>query len=384
MERKTWTFTRQDLYELVWNRPGRDIASDLGISDVALSKACRRSNIPRPGPGYWAKQAVGKRTVRPTLPLRGLGQSDTVRIGGSRYWMEQISDEQILNDPTPEPPRFAEDLTQVTERARILVRKVAIPANISRGHPLVVALLEEDAGRRERQQARAYPSTWDAPRFDSPSGRRKLRILNALFLGFARLGHKIRVHVEEDRQSAVVWIGDRQVSFHLESANRKAARGPRVQRERLRLAINWYQSPPDVPLSWEDYDQVSLESQITDVAVGILVAAEWSYRVGVQRRHDWRVERRNELEKQIQEAKEEAERKETERLATLEKARRDQLLTEVTAWQQAADIRRYIEAVRATPTALGDPQAPRDLEVWTSWALAEADRLDPLYTKRSY
>ena len=39
---------RENLYEQVWNAPVRKIATRLGISDVALAKACRKMRIPLP------------------------------------------------------------------------------------------------------------------------------------------------------------------------------------------------------------------------------------------------------------------------------------------------------------------------------------------------
>lgn len=165
MAKEALTFTRQSLYDLVWARPGREIAKEHGISDVALSKACKRADIPRPGVGYWAKLAVGKKTLRPALPPRGLGQSDEVRIGGSRHWWApQMSDEEILHDPIPESPRFAEGLAHVTERAKAIVRRVTVPRDLSRGHPLVFDFLKEDTRRREIQQASPYLSSWNTRR----------------------------------------------------------------------------------------------------------------------------------------------------------------------------------------------------------------------------
>lgn len=72
MEKKT--FTRHQLYELVWEKPVRQIAAEIGISDVALAKACRKLRIPLPGRGYWAKIAAGHKlskiplTSSPTTP----------------------------------------------------------------------------------------------------------------------------------------------------------------------------------------------------------------------------------------------------------------------------------------------------------------------------
>lgn len=57
----TITLTREELFEQVWSKPVRQIAAELGISDVGLAKSCRRSGIPLPRQGYWvAMSAVGQ------------------------------------------------------------------------------------------------------------------------------------------------------------------------------------------------------------------------------------------------------------------------------------------------------------------------------------
>jgi hypothetical protein len=45
--------TRRELYDLVWSRPMREAARELGISDVGLNKVCVRHRVPvlRPGAG---------------------------------------------------------------------------------------------------------------------------------------------------------------------------------------------------------------------------------------------------------------------------------------------------------------------------------------------
>ncbi len=68
MQNDKIVITRGELYERVWTTPVRRLAQEFGISDVALSKLCRRRNIPLPPRGYWARQVVGKAPVRPPLP----------------------------------------------------------------------------------------------------------------------------------------------------------------------------------------------------------------------------------------------------------------------------------------------------------------------------
>ena len=62
-------YDRQLLYQEVWEKPLRSLASRYGVSDVGLAKACRRLLIPLPGQGYWAKLSAGRPVPsRPTLP----------------------------------------------------------------------------------------------------------------------------------------------------------------------------------------------------------------------------------------------------------------------------------------------------------------------------
>ncbi|MDH0132473.1 hypothetical protein N7381_04385 [Pseudomonas asiatica] len=61
------TFTPQQLFEMVWERPVLIIAKEIGVSDVGLSKACRKAGITLPARGHWAK-LVSKRPRRPKPP----------------------------------------------------------------------------------------------------------------------------------------------------------------------------------------------------------------------------------------------------------------------------------------------------------------------------
>ena len=67
-EKKPFTLSREDLYELVWSKPMRELAKDFGISDVTLAKRCQRLAIPVPGRGYWARVDAGQQRYRPQLP----------------------------------------------------------------------------------------------------------------------------------------------------------------------------------------------------------------------------------------------------------------------------------------------------------------------------
>lgn len=51
---------RTSLYEMVRNKPITKVAEDLGISDAALHKICRKHRIRMPPRGHSVKLAAGK------------------------------------------------------------------------------------------------------------------------------------------------------------------------------------------------------------------------------------------------------------------------------------------------------------------------------------
>jgi len=68
------------LHALVWERPVSEVAHRFGISDVGLSKVCRRPNIQVPQRGYWARLDSGQ-DVRPKqLPAAPSGLPEKIRI----------------------------------------------------------------------------------------------------------------------------------------------------------------------------------------------------------------------------------------------------------------------------------------------------------------
>lgn len=92
------TLTRRQLYELVWSEPTQQLAKQIGISDVAIAKHCRKAGIPMPG-RLLEQAASGKaryqdsasrtrlRGMRSTKPFHGGTKRDlpvTLAVTGHR------------------------------------------------------------------------------------------------------------------------------------------------------------------------------------------------------------------------------------------------------------------------------------------------------------
>ena len=78
--------TREELYELVWSEPATTLSERFRISDVALTKTCRRHRVPKPGRGHWQRVAAGQKVRRPRLPELGPAERElaVVTIGAGK------------------------------------------------------------------------------------------------------------------------------------------------------------------------------------------------------------------------------------------------------------------------------------------------------------
>jgi hypothetical protein len=227
-----------------------------------------------------------------------------------------------------------------------------------------------------------YHFPWNQPKFDSPFERRRLLLLNGLFLGFAKVGGRGSVRGNDARELAI-YMGDASVSFQLEGpaqgrTTRRSSSTPSEAREPMRLSISTAHSAPSgIPFVWRDEGGRKLEQQLTDIIVGMTVAGEHLHRKWLEEQAAWERRRKEEAEREAQRHRAEEERRERERIAALEKAKRDALRCDARAWREAADIRAYVEAVRKAA------DAPETTDAWARWALLEADSIDPIASGRS-
>lgn len=382
-------FSRRALYELVWSKPMREAAAENGISDVGLVKVCRGAAIPTPPQGHWNKVRAGKRTFQVDLPPRPPGVPDEVTFGGSHYggWAgyraEPEGDEEA--DP-PTPPVFEEELDSVLERIRKSVVRVSLPKTLASPQPLIGRLLDADEARRRQQLERSY--SWDAPIFDSPFEKRRLKVLNAIFVALSHEGYKPSIQGKEARDLSVS-IGKHQVSFDLDGASHKKRENWRYENrplpkfapdEKLRLEISRPIQVPGMQWSWVDGEQ-KLESDLTQIVICLIFAGEIRYREHMQQSYEWDIKRQQERREERRKRKEESERQERLRLEREERARIESLFQESKNLRRAREIRQYVAAVRAAAGSELALVGPR-LESWASWATALADQLDPLQPAR--
>src|SRR6266851_1090373 len=133
------TFTRQQLFDLVWSAPTRTVAKQLGISDVGLAKACRRADLQcRRGVTGRSLQLVSRsesRNCRPEVPTCRIG-SYSVRTGGAGDPTRLIP--VYLSTPDPPIPTFSETLDELAGRLRRQIGTVHRTRHLQDAHPRIL------------------------------------------------------------------------------------------------------------------------------------------------------------------------------------------------------------------------------------------------------
>lgn len=376
------TFSRQQLYALVWSEPMCRLSTQIGVSDVALAKACRKAHIPVPERGYWARRQANKPTSKPILPPRGAGMPDRITLGPQDNQWSTMSNKGIPEVPAA-PPLFSESIEEVRSNAARAVGKVSVPKASASYHSLIARFLRDDEERREKQRTSAYTSIFHRPIFDSVLERRRLRILSGLFTALQKMGHRPSIKGNVAREIGIQ-IGSQHVLLSLDRAvnNKRPQRhqigSKETKAETLELSIGGGQrsEDDDVQTIWIDSDDLKLEQQLKHIVIEIIVYGEYQYRRVERHHYNWLVEQIARIEREEKERIEEEARKAEELRKALEKQKLDQLISEAEGMQTAAKIRAYVEAM--VVAASSSHIHIDELRNWTNWAMEQANSIDPV------
>lgn len=376
--------TREELHELVWSKPGTALAKEIGVSDVAISKACRRYFIPRPPMGHWAKVKAGKKVHRLPLLARGPGMSNEIEIGGRRYHYsyDRRSDEELAASE-PRPPVFEDELSDVKSRVKKSIKKFSVSRELEKVHRLLRRFLDDDEERRKKVETSRYVSSWDMPIFDDPLERRRLKILNALFTAAEQNGMKPTISGKEVRTLGIK-VNDQHVSFTLDAKSQRPNQWGEISirtkgtSSKMRLALESHHSSSEPTKVWEDHGRSLVEHKLHEILIEIIITGEVEYRDWMQRNYEWAVDAKATAIEDLRKKKEEEERLERERIAKAEQDRIDHLLAGASALKQATEIRNYVDQVIDRCVSEPDLADTDVVEAWSKWALAQADRIDPV------
>lgn len=356
-------FSREEIYEKIWQTPAMRLASELSISDVALGKICRKMDVPKPPRGYWRRIERGAQ-IRP-IPLPKSKESTIEFV----YLMVRAEKDEIdLNF----------EMQAVLDRAALPENKVTIGENLDDAHPLVAKSKAfcENSSIVELEPI-VFPNNEGFLNISVSSHQmqRALLIMDALIKALESSGYEVEVSSDHWGEDTRIMKEGEAVRIYLYEKAKKVSREltaeetkkpsylldiPVVSRPSgkltLKMKVGWsdYQT-------WSDRKDEPLEDRLNELLVGIALPLE--HLVAEKRKRKEVERRRRELILQQEE----------------EKRLREQLERDANLWHKSERITKYLDAFEAGLVNANGAVEPDSKEAdWLNWARGYAASLNPL------
>jgi hypothetical protein len=343
--------SRVDLYERVWKTPLRKLATEFGISDVGLAKACRRHAVPTPPMGHWTRVEHGKTSERAPLPPAPHGETVS------------LSEEKSRAQRLP-PAAGVADALQVQvapDTASLAPFSRATFSALSKAKPTSAGLVS--CGGAAFFQVTASPGQ---------TGR-ACRILDAIERKLSELGGQVARGSDNkplcltfDGQPVTFMLAERYTRTEFIPESERKSPYPRKEYAyhltgELKLAIEGYF---DGRKSWSDGARAKLEEKLPEVLPGLAAAAAAMKLLAQQRAEEhqrWQEQDRI--------------RQELENQARRRAAFREAFATEARGWQRHQAAAEYLAHLRGTLEE--HAQLPEPSAQWLSHAEQAVADLDP-------
>ena len=371
---------REDLYKRVWTESARKLAAQYGISDVGLSKICKKLNVPKPPRGYWAMIASGKRPPQKLLPKLRYGQS-------SKYVLHVSTNKKQTQEESDE----ARNLIISLEKPENLI---SIPKRLSDIHPLIAEMRDGFAKDKPGENGLIRPlgKFYCDMRVAPGNVSRALRILNTLIKELESRDVEIIIKKDKTPSARFVMFGEELEIFIHEKVRRTDHILTEIEKKKQKKEY-WYSQPRwdymptgklslgvdawglyDIRKKWSDTKHRIIEDILNEFIIGVIRAADFLRRRRIeheeeQRRREEEYRRREEEKKRIE----------------IEKAKLQELENQAYLWAKSEQLRAYIEAVEenASVRDFNDNEI-KQLKEWLKWATVYADSLNPIQKSLSF
>jgi hypothetical protein len=365
--------SREELYKLIWETPTKHLCKQFGLSDVGLAKTCKRHNIPKPPPGYWAKKAHGWGVRKTPLPKC----SDPM--------LEKIEFRQD-EVPKEEPSQFFDPEIEVLYEQELKSEPITVRSSLRGAHPLVIRT--RDGGDDE----------WGlAVSASEPLDRRALLIMDAILRGLEKRGYQVKKPESQwSKYTTIVGYGH-EFGLRLREPTKRSIKNLTPQeieyRKKYPSAYNRteyeYNRTGTLQLeithcpNWNTKvirdGKKTLEERLAGLPGELLRAIDATRR----QEAEWaEAERKREEAVRLREEEKAREKRRQERLAR-RRQREEVLFRTAERWRRCDLLRQFAEAVRQVAVEeIGSPDADPKIARWLVWAERVAERQDPLVRLR--
>ncbi len=353
---KSKTFTRTELYNLIWSKPLTTLAKEYSYSDNGLRKLCVRNKIPLPKAGYWSKIKFGKKVQKTRLP-----KGDDIRI------------EIYLRTKGEEPAFHSNSIRGKVKRE--------IESSVELNFIVPDKLLKPNILIREakRDLRSRKPSNWGntSGLVETSKGflniavsksniPRALRFMDTLIKLLKKRGHAIKVS-----ETTEIVVNDELIKIRFrEVLKRSIIKDSSWERtELIPSGILSFRVDTGYPeKQWRDSDTIPLESKLLDILTYLEVKATQLK----EERMQWEIYKKKIEEKLKKE-------NDLKLLKENEMAKSNQLFETFSRWQKSQDLRSYLKAFEAHASKTNS--MTQEKENWIAWANNKADWIDPIIAK---
>ncbi|MBK8464906.1 MAG: hypothetical protein IPL32_03665 [Chloracidobacterium sp.] len=356
--------TRDELYQMVWDRPTVQVSAELGISDVMVGKICKRMNVPKPPLGYWRRRETGKSVKNTPLPAATDRTISTVYLNRT-----------VDTSADAIPP----EIRTLIEREHLAENQVQISPVLENAHPLVErAGLYFQTVDHSQKEAVSLPQregylniSVSAPLVD-----RALRIMDALIKSLEHRGYEVLVAEDPWRGEAtrIRKKGEEiEIALYEQINNVRRELTPDEKKKPPYLILDLLEACPTGKLTvkirsrysnyevWRDRKGLALEDRLNEVMTGVILMLE-PLVLDARRKADAEERRREFIRKQEE-----------------EKTRREKLEKDAARWAACDNMRNYLKAYRARLIEKhGRIIEGSDEAAWLKWAENYVDSVDPL------
>lgn len=346
------TFSRSQLYDLVWSDSLVALSKKYNISDNGLRKACIRMGIPLPNMGHWNKIKAGKKVLVKPFPKEHEGDQEislSLRVNGEDFPESGLSPQLTLQK------EIESDLQLDLSVKETLVNPDALILKAEK------ELLRKDKYRKEGDLVYSGFGNLDI-KVSANLVNRALCIMDTFVKAMRHRGHSFEFNKEE---SYLLLFGIKLKMTLKENRNRV------IPQDKWRSI----EFQPNGILSFQFGDiirtvsctdgKILIEHQLSKLIAKIEILGEEMRIEDIK----WQKYRDEQHLKQLNE-KEKQERKKIELSSFMN------LLAKSCRWDEAQTLRNFID--QTEQKAIAENNLTEELSIWIEWARKKADWFDPL------
>jgi hypothetical protein len=372
---------------MVWQKSAVQLGKELGVSDVAIAKTCKKHHIPTPPIGYWSRVEHGQKVPKAKLPSIDDARLQTITIEG-------ISADRRRG-------RLSDETQQKVLLEESDASKIIVSGNLIAPHPLVEKTLKSLQSNSPDDEGLVHPKAKGC--LDVAVGKdsidRAIRIMDALIKAMIARGMQVWTKGDEYVWTSFVELENEKFAIRLRESigeRPKQLTSAQIKENAKYQFFEVHKTTEKYPRGlltlsigaersydrkrWSELDGKPLEGRLNKPMTWLYAECE---RIRV-RRAQWAEEKRRDQERQRRWEEAKAKREEEERLRRVDEQRRAKLVQDAQAWETANLVRRYVDAVEQGIVAKHQTiVAESDIAGWLRWAREHADRLDPLCERKS-